>query len=179
MTKHELERCIHEYGKDIYSFCRHLARNVQEADDLYQDTFLTAVKLSGKIEYSNNPKSYLLSVALRIWRNKKRKFAWRRRIADIHPMSEYETVENISSVSVSPEEQMLDGETRRIVRDAVCGLPERLKIPVLLFYMEGMSTAQIASLMKIPQGTVLSRLHQARKLLKKELESVFDEREFG
>ena len=78
MTKHELELCIDKYGKDIYSFCKHLTNNPLEADDLYQDTFLRVVVLKEKIEYGNNPKSYFLSIALRIWRNKKRKFAWRK-----------------------------------------------------------------------------------------------------
>ena len=48
MEKRELEACINEYGKDIYSFCRHLACHRQEAEDLYQDTFLKAVELEGK-----------------------------------------------------------------------------------------------------------------------------------
>ena len=47
MTKQELERCLDEYGKDIYSFCKQLACNQHEAEDLYQDTFLNYVK--GKI----------------------------------------------------------------------------------------------------------------------------------
>ncbi len=83
MTKKELENCIWEYGKDIYSFCRSLTLNLQEADDLYQDTFLKAVEVIREIEYEKNPKSYLLSIALRLWKNKKRKYAWRNRIAHV------------------------------------------------------------------------------------------------
>ncbi len=72
MTKRELEMCIDEYGKDIYSFCKRLTNNKLEADDLYQDTFLKAVQCRDKIEYGSNPKSYLLSIALRLWKNKKK-----------------------------------------------------------------------------------------------------------
>ena len=60
MTKKELENCIWEYGKDIYSFCRSLTLNLQEADDLYQDTFLKAVEVIREIEYEKNPKTYTL-----------------------------------------------------------------------------------------------------------------------
>lgn len=67
MTNSELERCIQEYGTDIYSFCRNLTYNQQEADDLYQDTFLKAVELCERIHMEENPKSYLLSVAVRVW----------------------------------------------------------------------------------------------------------------
>lgn len=88
MTKLELERCITKYGKDIYSFCRQLTGNSWLADDLFQDTFLTAMRLLGKLESEQNPKSYLLSIALRLWKNKKRKYAWRKRIADVEPYEE-------------------------------------------------------------------------------------------
>ena len=179
MTKQELELCIQQYGNDIYSFCKYLTCNGQEADDLYQDTFLMAVELQEKIEYKENPKSYLLSIALRIWKNKKRKFAWRKKIADIQPMVELQEVEAHRELEVSLEEQVMKKETEEFVRNAVNHLSEKLKIVVLLFYMEGLSTKQIAKVIKLPTGTVLSRLHQARKLLKKELEVILDEETIG
>ena len=71
MHKQELETCINEYGKDVYSFCKYLASNSQDADDLYQDTFLTAMEQYERIDSTQNPKSYLLSIALRIWKTEK------------------------------------------------------------------------------------------------------------
>ncbi|MDE6016493.1 MAG: RNA polymerase sigma factor [Acetatifactor sp.] len=179
MTRQQLERCIEEHGKAIYSFCRHLAGNLQEAEDLYQDTFLSAVELSDRIDYESNPKSYLLSVAVHIWQNRKRKFAWRKRIADMRPIVDERDEESSEATDLSPEEQIIDREQAEIVQKAVHALPERLRIVVLLFYIEELSTAQIAAMMRIPKGTVLSRLHQARKLLKRELEEVFDEKSDG
>lgn len=174
MTKQELEVCIDKYNKDIYSFCLYLTGSPQEADDLYQDTFLTAVECKEKIEFGNNPKSYLLSIALRIWKNRKRKYAWRRRIADIQPIAEERDAEMAKSAESSPEERIARQEKDMSVRMAVNKLPDKLKIVVLLFYMEDLSTAQIAETVKIPAGTVLSRLHRARRILKKELEDVLN-----
>lgn len=176
MTKQELEQCIEEYGKDIFSFCCYLTGSRQEAEDLYQDTFLKAVELKGKMDAAYNPKSYLLSIALRIWKNRKRKFARRRRIADVCDMAEGtdawvgNALEAYRAAGQSPEEAVLAEERRQAVGKAVEKLPQRLRTVVLLFYMEELSTAQIAAVMGIPAGTVLSRLHQARKQLKKELE---------
>ena len=79
----------------------------------------------------------------------------------------------------SPEDAYLGKEEREAVQNAVRRLPERLKTTVLLYYMEDLSTKQIARVMRVPTGTVLSRLHQARKILKKELESVLDEKRIG
>jgi len=174
MTKQELEMCINAYGKDIYSFCKHLAYHQQEADDLYQDTFLTALELREKIDYKNNPKSYLLSIALRIWKNRKRKFAWRKRIADVQYMAYEQDAEAGDFQEPFLEDRMIGRENDDIVRAAVNRLPDKLKAVVLLYYMEEQSTAQIAEVMKIPAGTVLSRLYQARKRLRKELEDVLD-----
>ena len=174
MTKQELEMCIDDYGKDIYSFCKHLTNKTLEADDLYQDTFLMAVELKEKIEYGNNPKSYLLSVTLRLWKNKKRKFAWRKRIADVQSLTDERDADIYESAEPSLEERIAIKEKEEAIRMAVNRLPEKLKIVVLLFYMEDLRAAQIAETMKIPIGTVLSRLHQARKILKKELEDVLN-----
>lgn len=176
MTKQELEICIHEYGKEIYSFCKHLTRDQMEADDLYQDTFLKAVELKDKINYAENVKSYLLSIALRIWKNQKRKFAWRRRIADIRPVIDEKDINICVSNTLLPEEDILDKERIKMVWQAVDKLPQRLRLIILLFYMEELSVAQIAAVLKIPAGTVKSRLHQARKSLKKELEDILYEK---
>ncbi|MDE6312846.1 MAG: RNA polymerase sigma factor [Lachnospiraceae bacterium] len=175
MTRTELEQCINEYGKDIYSFCRYLTCNVQEADDLYQDTFLKAIEKKNDMDIEKNPKSYLLSVALHTWKNKKRKYMWRKRIADIQPMGEG-SEEMLAGKEPSLEEQLLNKEELYLVRQAVNRLPQRFKIPILLHYMEGLSVAWIAASLKIPQGTVKSRLYHARKILAKELEDVLDEK---
>ena len=78
------------------------------------------------------------------------------------------------SAEPSPEERFARRERNTLIRNAVNQLPERLRVVVLLFYMENLSTAQIAAAMHLPPGTVLSRLHRARKMLKKELEDVLN-----
>ena len=175
MTKPELEECIHEYGKEIYSYCKYLTGNAQEADDLYQDTFLKVMEIYKNIDVMKNPKSYVLAVALRIWKNRKRKYAWRKRIVDGRVLpKEQEDIEQ-EQTGLSPEEQLLNEEETQAVRLAVGKLPTRYQVIVLLYYMENLSVAQIASIVKIPKGTVKSRLFQARKLLEKELEVVLNE----
>lgn len=175
MTKAELEQCIYVYGTDIYSFCRYLTGNIQEAEDLFQDTFLKAVELNQKIKADQNPKSYLLSTALRIWKNKKRKYAWRKRIVDVQVLIEDKDMELHRETEQSAEAQFLQKEEIEIVRAAVEKLPQRYRVIVLLFYMEGLSVAQISPIVRVPEGTVKSRLYHARKILKKELEVVLNE----
>ena len=190
MTKLELEQCINKYGTDIYSFCLHLAGSRQEADELYQETFLRAVEKRGDISTDGNVKSYLLSIAVRLWRNFRRKTAWRSRIAAVFssedmkaesadgegiPWEEKGRAPGTEGHASAPEQIVLERERRRAVRDAVDRLPEKLRIVVLLCYMEECKISQTAEILNIPEGTVKSRLYQARKRLEKELESVLNE----
>lgn len=179
MTVFELEQCIEMYGKEIYSFCLHLTGVREWADELYQDTFLTAMEHITQLhnEAGANLKSYLLSVAIRLWKNKRRKAAWRRRIAPEQSMDapggEMLTGETVMTDPI--ETEVLRAEERWQVQCAVDALPEKYRVVVLLYYMEELPLAQIASVLRVPEGTVKSRLYQARKLLRQQLEVLLDD----
>jgi len=189
----QLETCIDEYGKDIFAFCRHMTENVLEAEELYQDTFLKVMEILPKIDYENNPKSFLLSVALRLWKNKKRKRAWRMRIAPTETFAEALTEARgnthilykaagmrdgmkHSETANIVEESFLQKELNEFIRSKVARLDEKYRIPVYLYYTEQLNVEEIGRILKLPTGTVKTRLHTARKLLKKELEVVIDEK---
>ena len=175
MSREELERCIEAWGKDLYSFCCQLTKSRQEADDLYQDTFLKMVELGDRLDVKSNPKGYLLSVAVNLWKNRQRKYAWRARITG--PLISVEdAATELPSRESSAEERMISREERELVRKAVEGLPDRYRLPVLLFYMEEQKISEIAEILGTPEGTVKSRLYKAKKLLKKELEVVLNEK---
>lgn len=176
MNNMQLEQCIREYGKNVYAFCSQLTGNKQEAEELYQDTFLKAVELKEKMDWERNPGSYLISIALRIWKNKKRKYAWRNRIAGTEIFTEEMAGGESGRQEDSTEETFFRKEQQRQVREAVAKLEEKYRIPVYLYYSQQFTTEQIGKVLKLPQGTVKSRLYKARKLLKKELEVILDER---
>jgi len=77
----DIDSLVMLYGKAVYGFCLKLARNKDNADDLYQETFLKALELGTKIDKSNNPKAFLISIAVGLWKNNRRKYARRQRIA--------------------------------------------------------------------------------------------------
>lgn len=167
MTVSELEKLIQSYGKDIYSFCIQITGNRMEADELYQDTFLQIMQKLEKIDETQNPKSYILSVSVRLWKNKIRKLAWRTRIARVECLTE-EKSDALTDTS-SLEEDVIRGEDIQLVRELVKQLPQTYQIPLLLFYMEEQSIEEISKIIQCPKGTVKSRLHKARQLLKDKL----------
>ena len=171
MKQSELEMCIAEYGKDLYSFCCYLTYSKMEADDLYQDTFVKVIEL-GKIDVSNNPKSYLLSIAVRLWKNRKRKLERRRRALVSDTMEELEQEGKLQTKKSSLEQEMIQREQKENVQHAVSGLPDKLRIVALLYYMEDRKITEISEILHVPQGTVKSRLHKARKILREKLEDV-------
>lgn len=72
MREEELTNLITEYGKDIFSFCLRLYNTRYEAEELYQETFLKLIEKSKEIDRSKNPKSFIISIAIGIYRNQKK-----------------------------------------------------------------------------------------------------------
>jgi len=168
MTIQELEHTIVLYGKEIYSFCLCMTGKKEWADDLYQDTFLKATEKIETIQCNGNLKSYFLSVAIRLWKNQKRKYAWRNRIVPVVEWTDNPDTDMADTKDVLQD--YMQEERKKAVKNAVNCLPDKYKIPVLLYYMEELTVTEIADTMKLPAGTVKSRLSAARKRLEKELE---------
>ncbi len=168
----EVSNMVSYYGKDIYNFCRQLTRNKEEADELYQDTFLRAIELCHKIDPENNPKSFLISIALRLWKNRRRKLAWRSRIAAVESFREESVFEGYVIVSSeNPEEDILRKEKKEFVALTVKKLRKEYQVVLYLYYTAEMSIKEIGRILHLPEGTVKSRLHKARNEVGKYLEA--------
>ncbi|MEA4972784.1 MAG: sigma-70 family RNA polymerase sigma factor [Candidatus Metalachnospira sp.] len=168
MNTDELFKLTSLYGKDLFSFCLYLTQSKYEADELYQDAFLKAYEMSDKIFENSNLKSFLIGIAIRLWKNKKRKSAWRNRIA---PKDSLDDAGGVEYDGMGPDKILMAAEEKDAVRSAVNSLNDKFKIPILLYYSMDMSVEKISELLKIPQGTVKSRLYNARKILKEKLEA--------
>ena len=168
MNKQLLEHYIEAYGTDIYSFCIRLTQNRELAEELYQDTFLAMCEKEDWKE-EGNVKSYLLGITIKLWQNRKRKFAWRKRIAAEIPVSKEQGLEAFSA-DENLEQHMVSKEEQEAVWKAVYTLPEQLRIVILLYYMEDSKVAEIAEKLSLSISNVKSKLMRARRYLKQELE---------
>ena len=168
MNKQLLEHYIEAYGTDIYSFCIRLTQNRELAEELYQDTFLAMCEKEDWKE-EGNVKSYLLGITIKLWENRKRKFAWRKRIAAEIPVSKEQGLEAFSA-DENLEQHMVSKEEQEAVWKAVYKLPEQLRIVILLYYMEDFKVAEIAEKLSLSISNVKSKLMRARRYLKQELE---------
>ena len=174
MNATEIEKCIDDFGTDIYRFCLKLCADQADAEDLYQQTFLKALETDWTLDWEKNPKALFFSLAHNLWKSGRRKQARRNTIA---PCSNFDdetgtvlhSAENIEEGYLQKD---LIIEVRRIVQT----LPDKYQVPLILFYLSDCSIEQIAAIIKKPPGTVKSRLFKGRNLIKKRLEDAGYER---
>lgn len=175
MTKEEFEALIEQQGRSVYSFCYYLTGGKEEADELYQDTMLKAMEKCYEIEVLGNPKGFLISLSVGIYKNYRKKWNNRQRIAPISEsggeMEERYQTADIQGRESQPEQEVLRKELYSLIRMETAALPEKFRIVVHMFYTLEMSVEEIAGVMHIPKGTVKSRLYKARKRLKEKLEA--------
>lgn len=168
MDSERFEKYIEQFGRDVYSFCLYLTRNKEDADDLYQQTFLVAFE-KNEIEEDGNPKSYLITIASNIWNNVKRKRARREKNFGTACLDD-EEVELLENTNISVEDEVISKEEKDKLRRLVMALPDKFRTVILMYYMEEMSIDDIASVLRIPAGTVKSRMNKARKILKEKMD---------
>lgn len=169
-----IELLISRYSNNLYTFCLRLTKSKTDAEDLYQQTFLRLLSMPTNIDLSNNPLGFLLSVSARIWKDNKKKFARRNRIAPIL----YDDISDLEICDNTNINQIIESnQTKSMVRNEIYKLNDKLRITILLYYMGGLKIEEIASYLNIPTGTVKSRLNQARKKLKIGLEGFYYDRQ--
>lgn len=168
MDAREIERCIDEFGTDIYRFCLKLCMDKSEAEDLYQQTFLKALETEWTLDWGQNPKALFFSLTYNLWKSDRRKQFRRNKIA---PCSNLENgTEAVLYFEESIEESYLQKELILEVNRIIETLPEKIRIPITLFYLSDCSIEQISAIIKKLPGTVKSRLFKGRSLIKKRLE---------
>ena len=175
VTRQEFEEFVSSDGKDILRFCRITTGETAQGDDLYQDTMLKLWEQAKKLDNENSIKSYALSVAILIWKNKRRKFAWRHRIAAFESYEKHIEsggVECVRKISDEPEQQLLKKEADEFVRQKVQELPEKYRMVVYLYYSADLKIKEIAKCLHITESAGKSRLRKAKSMLKKDLEVI-------
>lgn len=161
-----ISRLTDEYGPGLYRLCRSLAYSREEAEDLFQDTLVKVLERPDRLQSARQPDRFLYTVALRQWQTRQRKFARRRRAALMEPLDDA-----MPEPSPGPEDDTIAREELARVRALADALPDKLRTPVALYYGMELSVAEIGALLHLPAGTVKSRLHRARAMIKEALRS--------
>jgi len=176
----DFERDAMQYTRQLYSAAMRMTRNPSDAEDLVQETFLKAYRAYHTFEEGTNLKAWLYRILTNTYINKYRKESRRPSEVDLGAVEDLYLYRNIGSEELveaagTTEERVLDGLVESDIKKAVEDLPENFRLPVLLADLEGFSYKEIAEILDIPIGTVMSRLRRGRKSMQKALgEYVFN-----
>ena len=163
-----------QYAPQLYSAALRMTRNQADAEDLVQDTYLRAYRSFESFEAGTNLRAWLFRILTNAYINRYR--AKQRRpvesdLGDLEDLYLYRRLGSMetAAASLSAEEQFLDLFPDAEVKQALEGLPDNFRLPVILADVEGFSYKEIAEMLEIPIGTVMSRLHRGRKAMQKAL----------
>jgi RNA polymerase sigma-70 factor (ECF subfamily) len=162
------------YMGPLYSAALRMTRNPADAEDLVQETYLRAYRAFDSFQEGTNLKAWLYRILTNTFINQYR--AAKRRpeqtdIEDVEDLYLYRRLGGLEAAMAgrSPETEVLEGIPDAEVKEALESLPEQFRMAVLLADVEGFAYKEIAEILDIPIGTVMSRLHRGRKQLQKRL----------
>ena len=170
-----------QYAPQLFSTAVRMTRNRADAEDLVQETFLKGWRSFNTFQEGTNLRAWLFRIMTNTYINK---YNAKQRRPDETELDEVEELFlfrrlgafDQSKMSASDEDQMLEMFTDDEVKNALEELPEQFRLPVLLSDVDGFSYKEIAEMLDVPIGTVMSRLHRGRKVMQKLLYEYAKER---
>ena len=164
----EFEREVLDHLDRLYGYALHLTKNTEDASDLVQDTYLNALKSAKQYTLGTNAGAWLFTIMRNTFLNKMRK----KKRKPVGMAGEWidqmarEDVSELKKHGPDPSTKLLDNLLKEDIVKAIDSLPEEFKDAVVLCDVQGFSYADIADILDIPIGTVRSRIHRGRLILR-------------
>lgn len=164
MTTNQFTLLINQHDGALRNFAMKFTRDVDDANDLMQDTMMKAIKYFDKFEDGTNLKGWLFTIMRNTFINNYR------RVVKTNALITQSDEISSAQLSVSASKNQAEGSfIMGDINGALAKLPHALNIPFVR-YVEGYKYEEIAVELGIPIGTVKTRIHEARKHLKKQLQ---------
>ncbi len=156
----------------LYNFAYHLSYNESDANDLVQETYLKAYRSIDKYMQGTNGKAWLFKILKNAFINEYRRKNTRPANIDYEDIIAYQDNDDQEGTTYSDlREELFESMIGDEVTFAINTLPVDFRLVILLCDLEGFTYEEIARIVDIPIGTVRSRLHRARNMLKDKLKS--------
>lgn len=172
------ERDALQYMNQLYAAAMRYTKNPEDAQDLVQDTYAKAYTSFHQFEPGTNLKAWLYRVLTTTFINNYRKDQRRPQSSDSE-LEDWQLAEASSHTSdqgKSTEDVVLENLPDSDIKNALAQIPEEFRMVVYYADVEGFSYKEIAEIVGVPTGTVMSRLHRGRKQLREKLTDYAKER---
>lgn len=162
------------FMNQLFATAMRMTRNRADAEDLVQETFLKGYRAYERFEAGTNLRAWLFRILTNSYINTYRKKQRRPQQSDLEDVQDlyiYRRLggNELSAIGRSAEDQLFDSITDSNITDALDELPEQYRTAVMLADVEGFAYKEIAEILDVPIGTVMSRLHRGRKRLQEQL----------
>jgi RNA polymerase sigma-70 factor, ECF subfamily len=170
----EFEEAVLGFADDVWRVARRLARDVPEAEDLVQETYVRAIRSWRSYEPGTNLRAWLLRILHNLAIDNARR---RQRAPDAEPLEEgdyylYNRLQQGLEGGVAEIDRLIDQLSQGPVLEALADLPQIFKEVVVLVDLGDFSYQEAADILDVPIGTVMSRLHRGRRALKRALADI-------
>ena len=179
--KSRFERDALVFTSQLYGAALRYTKNTHDAQDLVQDTYAKAFTSFHQFEPGTNLKAWLYRILTTTFINNYRKDQRRPQISagEIEDWQIADASSHTSDQGKSAEDEVLENIADKDVKEALAAMPEDFRMAVYLSDVEGFSYKEVAEITGVPTGTVMSRLHRGRKMLRTSLSAYATERGFG
>jgi RNA polymerase sigma-70 factor (ECF subfamily) len=154
----------------LYATALRLTRNRADAEDLVQDTVVKALRFADRFTPGTNLKAWLYTILHNTWRNRRRDAARDTVEVDSEAVEEAASMPGGPAELDDPERILLRGTLDADLREALDELPDVFRQAVWLRDVEEFTYAEIAAMLEVPIGTVMSRIARGRRLLFEKLQ---------
>lgn len=159
-----IDQLVRRYSDDVFGFLFRFVRSSAAAEDLVQETFLQVHLSAASFDESRSFKPWLYTIAANKARDYVRSRSRRQEVSLDAPGQSDEgpgAAESIAGVHRAPSDELAQSEEHDEVHRIVAGMPDHLRVILLMGYFQQLPYADIAEALEIPLGTVKSRLHAA------------------
>lgn len=164
------------YMNQLFATAMRMTRNRADAEDLVQETYLKGYRAYERFEAGTNLRAWLFRILTNNYINtyrKKQRRPSQTDLEDVQDLYLYRRLggNELASIGRSAEDELFDQITDTDIVEALEGLPDQYRTAVMLADIEGFAYKEIAEILDVPIGTVMSRLHRGRKKLQEQLYS--------
>ena len=170
---------VKRYERKLYNFGFRFCRDVQDAEDLVQETFLNVFKYLKDFRQETQFKNWLYKIAGNVCLKKRRKskFAPERELSldEFLPGDQEQAPKDFPDWATLPLDQLLNKEMSHTISEAIVSLPEKYRLVILLRDMEGFGTDETSQILNVSPANVKVRLHRARLFLREKLKEYYEQ----